>query len=119
MIEEFAIEKGGFVPTVVSKGWRICSVTEHEQYGDLKCFKKHNTTDEAFVLLKGKAELYTVDNDKIQKIEMETEYIYNIPKSTWHHLKVYNGAVLIAIENDIVLPQDTERMEIYDDSTRY
>ncbi len=112
MIEAVAPFGEGFTPAVISEGWRICYIHAAEQYGKLEVFKRHNDTDEAFVLLAGEATLFTMIEDKIQEISLESQHIYNVKRGTWHHLQVSPDACLIAMENSDVSPKNTERMNV-------
>ncbi len=112
MIKKYSDIGTGFFPTVISDTWQLCYVNPCEQYGELKVLKKHNDTDEVFVLLKGKAWLYTYENECVAAISMTPHVFYNIEKGTWHHLKINEGSLLIAAENKNVSSDNSERMVI-------
>ena len=95
------------------EGWKVAFITFAEQYGELKILKKHTETDEAFVLIKGKATLYSADdNAPLSVTELEKEKLYNVKKDTWHHLKVSEDALLIVIENSNTNKDNTESKNI-------
>ncbi len=91
------------------EGWKVAFITSAEQYGDLKVIKRHTQTDETFVLIKGKATLYTADDDEaLQITELESEKLYIVKKNTWHHLKVSEDALLFVVENSNTSKDNTE-----------
>lgn len=100
----------GFCQMTKSDKWQVCYITHSEQYGDLKEFKRHMTTDEVMVLIRGNATLYTYENDKICTTELEKETVYNIRTATWHHLKVSEDALLVVVEDSDITSEFTERM---------
>ena len=50
--------------------------------------KRHNNTDEIFVLLFGRAVMLTMEDGRIQSQELEQGKAYNVQKGTWHYLAV-------------------------------
>ncbi|MBE7040275.1 MAG: hypothetical protein E7398_06080 [Ruminococcaceae bacterium] len=112
MIKEYAKEKAGFNIVMKSEGWQMAIVTYDEQYDAKNQMKiaRHMTTDEAFVLIEGKATLLAVDeNDRREEISLMKNKIYVVEKATWHSLVLSRDAVLIAAENADVVCEDTER----------
>ncbi len=67
--------------------------------------ERHLETDEAFVLLEGKALLIEDDTE----YEMEKCKVYNIKKGIWHHIVVSPDATVLVIENSNTSPDNTER----------
>lgn len=111
MVEIIGQFQSGFCPMVESDGWRLAFVTYGPQYGPLREMKRHMDTDEAFVLIRGNAKLYTIDGNEIKVMNMNPENVYMIRKGTWHHLYLSSDAFLIAVENCNVTADSTERME--------
>ena len=66
--------------------------------------ERHLLTDEAFILLKGQAVLYT---DK-EQIQMQTSVVYNVPKGEWHHIVVTEDADVLIVENSETGDENTE-----------
>ena len=91
------------------EGWKVAFVTCAEQYSEIKLVKRHTQTDEAFVLLKGEATLYTSDDDEpLQTTILDKEKLYIVKQNTWHHLKVSQDALLIVVENENTTKENTE-----------
>lgn len=95
------------------EGWKIAFITSAEQYGELKLVKRHMQTDEAFVLVKGEATLFTADGEnELERTAMEQEKLYVVKKGTWHHLQVSEDALLVVAENSDTSKENTESKEI-------
>ena len=106
----------GFCGMTESDTWKVVFVTPAPVYGPLQEMKRHNDTDEVFVLIRGTATMYTLENDQVVSFPMEPDTVYNIRKGTWHHLHLQPDAFLIAAENSNISIQNTERMPIHDHS---
>ena len=90
-------------------GWKVAFITCAEQYGELKTVKRHTRTDEAFLLVKGKATLFTADGDEpLKETALKKEKLYIVKKNTWHHLKVSEDALLFVVENSNTSKDNTE-----------
>ena len=85
----------GFCGMTESDTWKVVFVTPAPVYGPLQEMKRHNDTDEVFVLIRGTATMYTLENDQVVSFPMEKETVYNIRKGTWHHLHLQPDAFLI------------------------
>ena len=110
MIIESGSYASGFYPMVKTGNWQVAYITYSDAYGDLKVLKRHMTTDEVIILLRGKAILYTYENDKVTSTELKKDTVYNIEKATWHHLKISEDALLLAVEDSDITKETTERM---------
>ncbi|MBR2870722.1 MAG: cupin domain-containing protein [Clostridia bacterium] len=94
-------------------GWKVAFVTYAEQYGELKAVKRHTQTDEVFVLIKGRATLYTADGDEqLVKTTLEKEKLYVVQKNTWHHLQVSDDALLMVVENSDTTKDNTQTKQL-------
>ena len=103
----------GFDTLHTFEGWKVAFITYAEQYGELKIVKRHTNTDEVFILVKGKAMLFTADGDEpLQTTVLEKEKLYVVKKNTWHHLKVSEDALLIVVENSNTSKENTESKQI-------
>lgn len=99
----------GFDTVHTFEGWKVAFITYAEQYGELKTVKRHTKTDEAFVLVKGEATLFTADGDEpLEKTALQKEKLYIVKKNTWHHLRVSEDALLIVVENSDTSKENTE-----------
>ena len=112
MIECIDKYTDGFCQMVKTDKWQLAFITHSEAYGELKEFKRHMTTDEAMVLVKGSAVLYTYENDEIIEIELKQNVVYNIRTATWHHLKVSKDALVVVAEDSGITTKDSERMKV-------
>lgn len=103
----------GFDTVHTFEGWKVAFITCAEQYGELKIVKRHTQTDETFVLVKGKATLFTADGDEpLQTTALEKEKLYVVKRNTWHHLQVSEDALLVVVENSDTTKENTESRTI-------
>ena len=116
MIEATKNYKNGFYPMAKTDKWQVAYITHSDAYGNLKELKRHMTTDEVIILVHGNATLYTYENGKVVSIEMSKDVLYNIKRATWHHLKISEDALLIAVEDSDITKETTERMTVNADS---
>ena len=112
MIEATENYASGFCPMAKTDKWQVAYITHSDTYGELKELKRHMTTDEVIISVRGSAVLYTCEDGKISSIEMKNGVLYNIKKATWHHLKLSKDALLIAVEDSDITKETTERMTI-------
>ena len=104
MIEKFSFLGEGFQVAMTFENWRIGLLRYSERFSKLSRLERHLLTDEAFILLSGKATLYT---DK-EQVEMKTNIVYNIPKAEWHHIIVSKDATVMVVENASTCADNTE-----------
>lgn len=119
MIESIEKYTGGFCRMTGTDKWQVAYITFSDAYGDLKELKRHMTTDEVIIPVRGSAVLYTLENGSIACTEMKNEALYNIKRATWHHIKVSKDALLIVVEDSDVKKEFTERMAVNADSRIY
>ena len=74
--------------------------------------KRHNMTDEIFVLLRGKAVMLICENGKFTEAALEKEKAYNVTKGTWHYLAVSEDALLFVAENADTDSTNTDVMDL-------
>lgn len=92
---------GGDYKTAMRFGaWRVAYLNHGEEFSEenFKKIERHNESDEVFVLLEGRATL--IIGEELNKIEMETHKLYNVPKGVWHHIFVYEGTRVLIVENE-------------------
>ncbi|MBO4897598.1 MAG: hypothetical protein J5590_04815 [Clostridia bacterium] len=119
MIEICDTYSGGFYPMTKTDKWQVAYITHSDSYGEPRELKRHMTTDEAMILIRGAAELYTYENDKVICMKMKNGVLYNIKCATWHHLKISEDALLIVVEDSNIKKESTERMTLYADCGIY
>ena len=118
-VKENPKKGSGFDVLHAFEGWKTAFITYAEQYGELKVVKRHTQTDEAFVLVRGRATLFTADGDEpLQTTVLEKEKLYVVQKNTWHHLTVSKDALLIVVENSDTTKENTESKEIKKEQTK-
>ena len=107
------LEGVGFSPVFKSDSWQIACITYSEGYSKegFNHFKRHLTTDEVFVLLKGTAVMHIYENGTIKDETLPKDKLYCVLKNTWHYLEVSEDALLVVAENADLKPNQTERME--------
>lgn len=114
MIEVYDPGKSGFTQLMHSDEWQVCTITYGPQYSieGFDHLKRHMKTDEVICLVKGNAVIHTVnDAGKLETVPVDLHKIYCIRKKVWHYLEISEDALLIVVENAVVLPKDSERME--------
>ena len=111
MIDIYESTASGFSTKVQCDGWKAAFITHSAQYGTLTEMKRHLKTDEAFVLLKGSATIYTYD-DTLTETPMAPYKIYNVRQCTWHHVSVSEDALLFVVENSNTTKEKTERIDL-------
>ncbi|MBI6121240.1 hypothetical protein [Salegentibacter maritimus] len=104
-IEKYNIGKnGGFKPFFISEGWQIAQLdyTPEQNIEKLNKLDRHQHTDEAFFLLKGKVVLISAHYiDEIFEFEVElieNGNVYNIPQNTWHNIAMEEGSEVLIVE---------------------
>ena len=112
-IKENAFGGSGFDTVHTFEGWKTAFITAAPQYGQLQVWKRHLCTDETFVLLRGNATVYTLDEkQEMVQTPMQAEKLYVVEKATWHHLQVSKDAVLFVVENSDTTKENTEQMTL-------
>lgn len=120
MIEVISNKKGGtgFDVLHTCGAWKLAFISHAEQYGDLKQLKCHTETDEAFLLIKGDAVMFTSEDGKtIEKTDLEKEKLYVVKKNTWHHLRVSSDALLLVMENSNTSKENTNTLTLKEKET--
>lgn len=108
--------RAGFEAVFQSNRFKCAFITASEQYafGKIKELKRHNDSDEVFVLLQGKAVLLTRNQDSSQ---YETTLLcpntaYNVTSGTWHYLAVSDDAVVFVAESGTMEKENTQVVNI-------
>ncbi len=86
-------------------GWKIGTLNYNERFSRFGELERHLLTDEAFVLVKGSAVLYT----ESEQVEMNIGDVYTVPYGVWHHIVVSRDAKVIVIENRNTSSENTEK----------
>lgn len=106
-----SINKPGFDIVIKNERFQCAFITYSDIYacGPIKEMKRHNITDEIFVLLNGEATLFIYEEGReIEKTVLEKNKAYNVTKGTWHYLAVSDDACLFVTERSDCVKEDTE-----------
>ena len=108
MIEKYEFSGEDFKVMLQFEGWKIGFLRYSDRFSEFKQVERHLRTDEAFILLDGKAVLYTEN----ERCEMKKCTLYNIPKGVWHHIVVSRDATVMVVENADTSADNTEKRKI-------
>ena len=108
MIEQYSFSGEDFQVLKKCENWKIGFLRYSERFSGFKQLERHLRTDEAFILLDGRAVLYTEDEQR----EMKKCTLYNIPKGVWHHIVVSRDTTVMVIENADTSVENTEKKTI-------
>ncbi len=91
------------------EGWLVGLLAYGEKFSKFSMLERHNQTEEAFVLVKGEATLYTADKDiKVTEYKMEQGALYNVAKGEWHHIVVSEDALVVVVENSNTAKENSD-----------
>ena len=114
MLHEKKAEKEGF--DIVFKNEKFkCAFIKHSKaysFGKVYEMKRHNETDEIFVLLKGKAVMLTMEEGKFLETELEKNTAYSVQSGTWHYLALSGDAQVFVTENADTDSSNTDIIEL-------
>ncbi len=96
----------GYMSLVSSGTWRVAVLNylDDLQPENIKTMERHLSTDEVFVLVKGKAKVVLGGNDtsigELSYYPLVIGEVTNIKQNTWHTIILSKDAHLIITEND-------------------
>ena len=106
----------GFEPIFHTPNFKCDFITQSPQYdfGKVKEMKRHNDSDEVFVLLSGSAVLLTREEGSFEYAKTPLEYhtAYNVQQGTWHYLAVSEDALVFVSESGTMKKENTESMNV-------
>ena len=110
----FDLKGDGFTTVFKSDSWRIACITYADMYSKegFNHMKRHLTTDEVFVLLRGNAVMHTIEDGKKVSLPLEPEKVYCVYKNTWHYLEISEDALLVVAEDSQMPKGSTQRLEL-------
>ena len=93
-------KKSGFDAIIKNESFKCAFITHSPAYsfGRVSEMKRHNETDEVFVLLSGNAVMLIYEDGKFYEQELKPKTSYNVQRKTWHYLGVSEDAVLFVCE---------------------
>lgn len=103
--ESFSFEGEGIRCVYDNSRWVLCikNWKPNNDIEDIHYLEVHHSTDEQFVLLKGKAVLLAASREnnafQIDVIPMEPYKIYNIPRETWFNTITQKDTKLVYIQD--------------------
>lgn len=101
----------GYKPLLFSEGWQVALLNWESLFDrmNLNEIERHNESDEAFVLLKGKAAILTrPEGGELKVSEMKHGTIYNVPCRVWHNFLATRDVQFLIVENRDTHIGDTE-----------
>ncbi|HOQ98134.1 MAG TPA: hypothetical protein PLJ35_04870 [Anaerolineae bacterium] len=100
-LETYGWDGEGYRPLVFSSDWQV-AILNWEPAADparLGKVERHVGTDEVFVLLRGRAVLFTwSDAGEFALVEAAPGVVYNVTAGTWHSVITTTGASWIIVE---------------------
>ena len=110
MIRKSTHSAPGFQVMTRFEGWKVGALRYNERFSHLGEMERHLLTDEVFVLVCGKAILYT----DAESVEMEIGAVYTVPAGVWHHIVVSEDAHVIVVENKNTSIDNTEKKYVHE-----
>lgn len=110
-LEVYEWEGQGYKPLLFSAGWQVALLNWEPLFErvNLDQIERHNESDEAFILLRGKAVLFTKPGGgELRTREMKYGTIYNVPRGVWHNLIATRDVQFLIVENRDTHLGDTE-----------
>lgn len=106
----------GFCPVVRNSQFLCAFITPSPMYapGKIAEMKRHNDTDEVFVLLSGKAVLLTRDNinEECQVTHLLPGTTYTVKAGTWHYLALSPDGKIFVTESGSINPSNTDKADV-------
>ena len=108
MLEKMIAAKPGFYLTNQNDQFKCAFITAGPQYSfEVTELKRHNGSDEVYVLLEGQAVLLTKE-EEFAAHPFEKGCAYRLAAGTWHALSVTEDAKLFVCENSEVSAENTD-----------
>ena len=92
--------KAGFDAVIKNESFKCAFITHSPAYafGKVEEMKRHNETEEIFVLLKGCAVMLIYEDGIFSEYELSENTAYNVHPRTWHYLAVSEDASVFVTE---------------------
>lgn len=104
--------KPGFYLTNENDKFKCAFITAGPQYSfEVKEMKRHNESDEVYVLMEGEAILLTKE-ETFEAHPFEKGCAYRLAAGTWHALCVTEDAKLFVCENNEVSAANTDTLNM-------
>ena len=104
----------GFEVVFQNPSFKCAFITAAKQYsyGEVSCLKRHNKTDEIFVLLCGTALMLTYEDGVFVKTVLEKNKAFNVTSGTWHYLAVSEDGKIFVVEKSDTSAENTDVLEL-------
>ena len=116
MVLQGTASKSGFDLIYNGDSFKCAFISKSEQYapGKLTAMKRHNESDEVFVLVQGKAKLITGEpmQNQYKETVLQQGVFYCVEAGTWHYLAVSEDALVFVTENSQVSGENTDEIRI-------
>jgi mannose-6-phosphate isomerase-like protein (cupin superfamily) len=109
-LETYTWDAMGYSPLVFSDGWQVALLNWEPTFepANLGEVERHLETDEVFVLLRGRAVLFTwTDAGEVGLADMVPGMVYNVRAGVWHNLLSTKDAAWVIVENRDTHVHDT------------
>ncbi|MDD6812104.1 MAG: hypothetical protein PUD93_09600 [Lachnospiraceae bacterium] len=122
LLEVLEYEGIGYQPMLSCRGFRVAILNYHPELltENIGNFQKHDQTDEAFILLRGKCMLFLAEDETLEKIhgvELEPCKIFNVKAGTYHTHTLSEDAMVLIVEADDTCDDNSPSIYI-DDAVR-
>lgn len=85
--------------------------------------QKHTETDECFILLSGRAILFTADGidfpDKIEAHVLQPSKIYKVPSGIWHTPVMSEDAKILLVEKNNTVSENSPRHDLNEEQLTF
>ncbi|MBT3313955.1 MAG: hypothetical protein HN390_05010 [Anaerolineae bacterium] len=111
----------GYRPLVDYGEWRVAILRYIDELApeNIHSLERHNETDEVFVLLAGKCQLFIGvpqdDGVVIEAVRMEPLKLYNIRKGVYHSHTLSQDAMVLVVENRNTGDRNSEKMALQEE----
>ncbi len=116
MVTKQTFTAAGFCPVVRNTQFLCAFITPSPMYapGHVREMKRHNDTDEVFVLLEGSAVLLTRDSldEPCTVTAVSPLTAYNVQAGTWHYLAVSDDAKVFVTESGSLQRENTDAADV-------
>jgi mannose-6-phosphate isomerase-like protein (cupin superfamily) len=114
-------DQQGYRPLVFHHDWMVALLNwepafEPTRLGEVE---RHVHTDEVFVLTRGRALLFTEDEEGLQIADMRPGVIYNVLQGVWHGLLATRDACWVIVESRDTHLHDVEFRQLSADEREH
>ena len=101
MFSQETSKKAGFDTVIKNESFKCAFITLSPAYafGTVEEMKRHNETDEIFILLNGSAVMLIYEGGIFTEYPLAKSAAYNVHAGTWHYLAVSEDALVFVTEN--------------------